>query len=261
MMKTLTQPQLVGMVHLPALPGSPAWDGTPIERIGDLAVADSLVLKEAGFDAAMIQNSLDRPTRLSVDLLTVSMMTAIVQRVRVECAIEIGVNVVKNDGPAAIAIAASTGSRFVRVKCLTGSRYGAEGLYNGCAFDTARIRRDSGTMPAIWADIREPTSRSLVEVELDFDVTNALDQGGADGIVITGVDSASTFALATEVRDLRPEAHLIIGGKVSASNVAQALLLAHTVIIGSALKAFGGFSGRNDRAKAQEIAKAAGRLS
>lgn len=253
------RPQLVGMVHLPALPGSPAWDGTPIGRIGDLAVADALVLKEAGFDAAMIQNSLDRPTRLNVDLLTVSMMTAVIQRVRSECELEMGVNVVKNDGPAAIAIAASTNSRFVRVKCLAGSRFGAEGFYNGCAYETARTRRDSGAMPAIWADVREPTSRALVEFELDFDITNTLDQGGADGIVVTGVDSASTFALAAEVRALRPEAHLIIGGKVSASNVATALQLAGTVIIGSALKAVPGFSGRNNRAKAQEIAKAAGR--
>ena len=37
-------PELVGMVHLPALPGNPAWDGTPLAQIGDAAVADALTL-------------------------------------------------------------------------------------------------------------------------------------------------------------------------------------------------------------------------
>lgn len=256
----LKRPRLVGMVHLPALPGSPAWDGTTIKRIGDLAISDSLVLREAGFDAVMIQNSLDRPTRLSVDLLTVSMMTAIVQRVRSECDLNIGINVVKNDGPAAIAIAASTDSIFVRVKCLTGLRIGAEGLYSGCAFETARIRRDSGAFPAIWADVTEPTSRAIIELELDFEISNALDQGGADGIVITGTDSASTLALAAQAREFRPEAHLIIGGKISASNVALALRLADTVIVGSALKAIPGFTGRIDQDKADALVAAAGQI-
>lgn len=250
-------PRLVGMIHLPALPGSPAWDGTPLTEIAEAALADASNLERAGFDAVLVQNSLDRPTRERIDQLAVGQMTAVTMRLRAEVQLSVGVNVVKNDGPAAVVIAASTGAEFVRVKLLVGTSYSAEGILSGCADETLRTRQASGTRPAIWADIREPTSRPMPGTDLKSAVIDALDFGSADALIVTGADTAETFALAEEARRIRPDAHLVIGGRVDALNVAKALEYANTVIIGSALKAVPGIRGRVDLAAACAIVRAA----
>jgi membrane complex biogenesis BtpA family protein len=245
------------MIHLPALPGSPAWSGAPLAELAAEALADAAVLQQAGFDAVLVQNSLDRPTRERVDGLAIAQMTAIATRLRTEIDLEIGVNIVKNDGPAAVAIAAASGADFVRVKLLTGTTTSAEGVLYGCAHETLSIRRASGVNPLIWADIREPTSRSEAGLSLKSAIVDALDFGSADGVIVTGSDTRETFALAREARQSHPNAHLIIGGRVDAASVAEALDYANTVIIGSALKSVPGIAGRVDFGAASAIVKAA----
>lgn len=249
------------MIHLPALPGSPAWDGTSFADTIRAAVADAETLQEAGFDAVLVQNSLDRPTRERVDQLTVAQLTAVTTLVRSACDLSVGVNVVKNDGPAAVAIAGASGADFVRVKVLTGTVLSAEGILSGCAHATMKMRADSGSRPAIWADVREPTSRPFPESTLQAAVVDAVDFGSADGVIVTGSDTAETLELARRVRQLHPRAQLVIGGRVDAVSIAEALTTADAVIIGSALKAVPGIRGRVDLEAATAIAQAAGSFS
>lgn len=251
-------PRLVGMTHLPALPGSPAWDGTTLLEIIGRAVADARTLQDAGFDAVLVQNSLDRPTRARVDQLTVAQLTAVATAVRAACSLSVGINVVKNDGPSAVAVAAAAAADFVRVKVLTGSVFSAEGMLDGCAYETLTMRARSGARPAIWADVREPTSRPLPESTLKAAVVDALDFGSADGVIVTGADTVETLAMAAEVRRSHPGARLIIGGRVDASSIAAALQTADAVIIGSALKAVPGIRGAVDLHAASAIVEAAG---
>lgn len=253
----MSRPRLVGMIHLPALPGSPAWRGAPLRQLAQEAVADGEALQEAGFDAVLLQNSLDRPTRERVDGLAIAQMTAIAIRLRSAIDLQIGVNVIKNDGPAAVAIAAAADAHFVRVKLLTGTTMSAEGVLYGCAYETLSTRRASGTSPAVWADIREPTSRSEAGLNLSSAIQDALDFGAADAAIVTGADTKETLALASEARRSHPNAHVVIGGRVNAESVADALRCAQTVIIGSALKTIPGIAGRVNMAAAAAIARAA----
>lgn len=246
-------PHLIGMTHLPPMPGSPAWDGTPFPEIVAHGVNDARVLKEAGFDAVLVQNSLDRPTRPTVDALTIAFLTAVAERVRADVGLATGINIVKNDGPAAVAIAAATGAGFVRVKHLTGSSYSAEGVLSGNAFDTMSMRARSGARPDVLADLVEPTSRvsdpaTLVELAVD-----ALDFGMADGVIVTGHDTAETLELTQSLRDSKPAARIVIGGRIDADSVGRALRLADAVIIGSALKTTPGIRGAVDFDAARRI--------
>jgi uncharacterized protein len=254
----MRSPRLVGMIHLPALPGTAAWDGTPQRSIADAARSDAATLQSAGFDAVMVQNSLDRPTRERIDTLGVAQMSSIVTLVHESINIEVGVNVVKNDGPAAMAIAAASGADFVRVKVLTGAVLSAEGVVTGCAGETHRIRTASGAVPSIWADVYEPTSRPLLSDDFDAAVADALDFGLADAVIVTAGTATQTLELARRVRRGRAGAHVVIGGRIDASTVAEALACADTVIIGSALKRVPGIHGRVDFDAARSIIKSAG---
>lgn len=256
-MSSAALPRLVGMVHLPALPGSPAWDGTPVSALIRLALDDVEALAEAGFDGVLVQNSLDRPTRERVDALTVAQLTAVTARIVDRTSMVVGVNVVKNDGPAAVAIAAATGAAFVRVKVLAGTVLSAEGPLSGCGYETMQIRARSGERPAVWADVREPTSRPSPETSLQAAVTDAVDFQSADAVIVTGADTRGTLDLAAEVRRTHPETALVIGGRIDASSVSSALEVADSVIVGSALKAVPGIRGRVDLGRAAAIVEAA----
>lgn len=260
-MTATSPPRLVGMVHLPALPGSPAWDGTPIAALARLALSDAAVLQESGFDGLLVQNSLDRPTRERIDALAVAQLTAVTSQVIGQTSLSVGVNVVKNDGPAAVAIAAATGAAFVRVKALAGTILSAEGALHGCGYDTLQTRARSGERPAIWADVREPTSRPFPGSTLTAAVTDAMDFQSADAVIVTGKDTRETLELAEEVRAVNSDATLIIGGRIDETSIRGALDIADSVIIGSALKAVPGIRGRVDPDKASALANAASRAT
>lgn len=69
-------PRLVGVVHLPALPGSPRA-ASSVAEIAKSAAADARALAAAGYDAIIVENFGDAPFfATKVPAVTVSAMTA-----------------------------------------------------------------------------------------------------------------------------------------------------------------------------------------
>src|SRR5438093_224905 len=74
--------RLIGMVHLPPLPGSPRWDGS-MERAIAVALADARALVDNGMDALIVENYGDAPfTRGRVGAATVAAMAVIAHEIR-----------------------------------------------------------------------------------------------------------------------------------------------------------------------------------
>ena len=111
-------PVLVGMVHLDPLPGAPEFGGD-MDAVVARAEADASVLAEAGFDAVMVENFYDAPfykDRLPPE--TVAGLTRCAMAVRaVAPGLRLGINALRNDGCAALGIAAAVGAEFIRVTC------------------------------------------------------------------------------------------------------------------------------------------------
>ncbi|MCA1789526.1 MAG: BtpA/SgcQ family protein, partial [Thioalkalivibrio sp.] len=145
-------PVLIGMVHLPALPGAPRWAGT-VEDVLDRAVADAAALAKAGFHGVIVENYMDAPFHPgTVPPVTVAAMTRAVSAVVDAVDVPVGVNVLRNDAAAALSIAAVTGAAFIRVNVHTGAMWTDQGLLTGLAHETLRLRRTLGTDVAIFAD-------------------------------------------------------------------------------------------------------------
>src|SRR5262245_40599385 len=117
---------LVGMIHLPPLPGSIGYQGQPFDQIVEQALRDARVLHESGFQATIIQNTHDVPFTATAPPETVAFLSAIGWAVRHELDLPLGVNVLKNDAESALAIAAAVGAVFVRLKVYVGAMLGAE---------------------------------------------------------------------------------------------------------------------------------------
>jgi membrane complex biogenesis BtpA family protein len=254
-------PRLIGMVHLPALPGTPANQGASLEEIVAGAVRDAQTLHRAGFDGVLVQNSLDRPTRERVDAATIAQLTAVCLAVRAAAPLSIGVNIVKNDGPGAVAVAAAVGAEFARVKIHTGGVLSAEGVVRGCSWETMALRDRLGAEVAVWADVYEPTSRPLLADDLLAAAVDAVVFGLADGLIITQPTAAASLAAIRLLREKLPATRMVVGGRVAAGNVAATLSEVDSVIIGSALKRPAGIRGPVVYEAAREIAVAAGGMS
>ena len=128
-------PRIVGVLHLPPLPGS-ARGGTASSMCGiiDAMLRDAEIYREAGIDTVIVENYGDLPfVRDRVDAATTSAMTRVVDAVQREFGLTIGVNVLRNDVLTAVSIAAMTGARFVRANVYVGVMQTESGIIQGCA--------------------------------------------------------------------------------------------------------------------------------
>jgi predicted TIM-barrel enzyme len=169
----------------------------------------------------------------------------------------IGVNVLKNDAPGALAVAAAVGAEFVRLKVYVGAVLGAEGVLAPSSADALRTRQRLGSSTEIWADLFDRTSVPLVPQPLEQIAEWATKFGGASVVIVTGDSWATTLEMARAARRALPDTPVAVGGGVSLANVREALDVADVAIVGSALeeKPFTGpVSASKARALAQEAA-------
>ena len=140
---TGTKKSIIGMVHLPALPGTPLYDAAGgMQHIRDWVRRDLDALQNGGIDAVMFCNENDRPYRLDADAASVAAMADVVASVRDEVSVPFGVNVLW-DPHATLAVAAATQAAFAR-EIFTGAFAGDFGLWVRTAGDTFRYRREIG---------------------------------------------------------------------------------------------------------------------
>src|SRR5436309_8483974 len=131
---------VVGMVHVIALPGAPGYGGS-MRAIVDAALRDARALRDGGCDAIAFENFGDRPFfKDRVPAETVAALTRVVVEVVAEVRMTFGVNVLRNDAASAIAIAAATGAAFIRVNVHTGAMLADQGIIEGRAAETLRMR-------------------------------------------------------------------------------------------------------------------------
>jgi membrane complex biogenesis BtpA family protein len=239
--------RLVGVLHLPPLPGAVNYDGRSVREIAEAAAQDAVLLAEAGFTHVMVQDASDNPQPTLAATGTIASLAVVGARVAQAVDIPLGVVVGHNDGPAAVAIAHAIGARFVRVKVLTGVSAGPSGFIQGCAVEVAAMKRLLGSDMEVWADAHEATSASLAG-SIEWAAAEALSFGGADTIVVTkdsGVDDALTAIAALRER-FGPSVPFVVGGRATVETMPHTILGSDGVIVGSALKDGSGHDARID---------------
>ena len=231
---------IVGMVHLAPLPGAPRWGGS-MAAVLERARADARALADGGVDAILVENFLDAPFYPErVPPETVAAMTVAVAEVARAAPLPVGVNVLRNDVAAALAIAAATGARFVRVNVHTGVMLADQGWLEGRAHETLRLRArltGAGEPIAIRADVLVKHAVPPAALDLAQTARDCWHRGLADGLIVTGEGTgAPTDAARIEaVKAAVPEAPVWVGSGLTAESAPRLLALADGAIVGSAL--------------------------
>ncbi len=250
---------LVGMIHLPALPGSPAA-GRSLPGIVDSALADALELEAAGFDGLMIENFGDAPFRATrVDPHTVACMTVVARAVRAQTRLPIGINVLRNDARAAIAVATVTGAQFVRINVHCGVYATDQGIIEGRADETLRYRAALGSSVAILADVHVKHARPLSTLDIAAAAEETAFRGRADALIVSGSGTGKPTELddVKAVRRAVPDRPLLVGSGADEATIRNLLAVADGVIVGTAIKRDGCTTAPVDPRRARALVAAA----
>lgn len=245
---------LIGVIHLPPLPGSPQWGGD-LAAVRDSAVRDAHAYRAGGIDALIIENYGDVPfKRDAVPPATVAAMAVMIEAVKAEFGATIGINVLRNDGLAALALAAATNARFVRINVLIGAMVTDQGLIEGDAWNVQNAKRNLAPQAEIWADVMVKHATPLGTPRLADLAVDTLHRGGAAALILSGVGTGAPTDPADfeTVRNRLPAAPLIVGSGLTLDSLPSLMAVAQGAIVATSLKT----DGMVDPAKVQALVAA-----
>lgn len=253
-------PKLVGVIHLPALPGSPK-SAHSMAALRDLVRADARCLRDAGYDAIVVENFGDIPFFAgAVPPITVAAMTVCAHVVRDEAKDTfLCINVLRNDAAAALSIAAATAAQAVRINVHTGARVTDQGIVVGQAAETLRLRAALGcTDVRIWADVAVKHSAPLGDRPLEQEVEDTVLRAMANAVLVTGDGTGKKTdpAKLARVRACAKGAPVLVASGATLESLPELAKVCDGVIVGSALRPGGLAGGPIDAGLAEGFARA-----
>jgi uncharacterized protein len=232
---------VIGVVHLPALPGSPEYRGEPIDALVDAALGDAGRYARGGVHGLIVENHGDTPFAKPTDLgpETAAVMAVISDRVRREVGLPLGVNVLANGAHHALAVAQAGGAGFVRVNQWANAYVANEGILEGPAASATRYRAKLHARHVrVFADVHVKHGAHAITADRSLaELTRDLEFFDADAVIVTG-QRTGHGADVGELRTVRAATRLplLVGSGVTEANVGEILSVAGGVIVASALK-------------------------
>ena len=232
---------VIGVIHLPALPGSPGYRGAGTEALLAEALEDARRYARGGVHGLIVENHGDIPFAKPDDLgpETAAVMAVIADRVRREVGLPLGVNVLATGARHALAVAQAAGAGFVRVNQWANAYVANEGILEGPAAAATRYRawlRAEGVR--VFADVHVKHGAHAIVADRSLaELTRDLEFFDADAVIVTGqrTGDAADHAELAIVRGAT-QLPLLVGSGVTVDNVQGILAHADGVIVASALK-------------------------
>lgn len=233
-------PRIVGVIHLPALPGTPrGGSANDIAKVLDFARKDAAAWAEGGADAVMVENFHDVPFHKGpVGPETIAAMTLAVTAVMQESGLPTGVNVLRNDVETAAAIAAMTGASFIRANVYVGAAVTDQGLIEGRADMVQALIKRLDAPVDVWADVDVKHAAQLAPRSLGELAEDAIKRGLASALVVTGSGTGHPTSLddVRAVKSAMPGTPVFVGSGANPDTLPGLLEVADGAIVGSAAK-------------------------
>jgi membrane complex biogenesis BtpA family protein len=236
-----TGPKIIGVIHLPPLPGSPAHGGS-LAAVLDFALRDAKAIQSAGMDGVIVENFGDAPFFADrVPPETIASMAVVAGEVVRSCSLKLGINVLRNDARGALGIAVAVGASFIRVNVHTGVAATDQGIIEGRAAETIRAKSALGTDVAILADIHVKHATLLSQPDIALSAEETAYRGAADGLIVTGATTGRQVDMdqLEKVRLAVPDKPIFVGSGATSDTVAELLRVADGVIVGTAFRPHG----------------------
>ncbi|MFQ5790248.1 MAG: BtpA/SgcQ family protein [Acidobacteriota bacterium] len=256
---------VIGMIHLPPLPGSPNYDGTGIEPVVEWALHDVETYHRGGIDGLIVENMWDHPYFVGEEVPPEEMTAqAVAAREVVKAArVPVGINVIHNGGRVTLSIAVASGASFMRICIFTGARLWDTGeLDHGCA---ARLLRHRKHLHAegvkIFADVDKKHSLPFPGLDLETHMEWS-DYYLADALIVSGrmTGDAPTLDKVRRAKEASRGRPILMGSGTSVENIGEFLRFADGAIVGTALKVDGCGENPVDLARVERYMEAVERV-
>jgi membrane complex biogenesis BtpA family protein len=235
---------LLGVVHLRPLPSSRGHRG--MDDLLTAAVADARAYAAGGFDGLVVENFGDAPFHkgTAADPVPPDVVAGIAvaaAAVRDATGLPVAINCLRNDGMAALGVAAVVDARWVRVNVLAGAYVTDQGVVEGEAARLAdyrtRLRRDV----VLLADYLVKHAAPLAPVDVAAGARDLAERSGADGLVLSGARTGAPVdvTLLDTVRAVVGAFPIWLGSGLGVDNAAQLWSRCDGAIVGSSCKVDG----------------------
>ncbi len=236
-----TDKVLIGMIHCPAFPGSPRYQGADMESVYDACMKDAEALIEGGMHGLIIENHGDIPFSKPEDMgpETSAFMAVVTDRIARATGVPLGINVLANAPIPAFAIAMAGSAKFIRVNQWANAYVANEGFMEGRAGEALRYRSLlRAEHIKVFADSHvKHGSHAIVADRSIQELTRDLAFFDADAVIATGQRTGTT-ATIEEIEEIGSATHLplLVGSGVDKDNVVEILKRTNGVIVASSLK-------------------------
>ncbi|HTL71788.1 MAG TPA: BtpA/SgcQ family protein [bacterium] len=230
---------VIGMIHLAALPGTPASELT-LAQIEKLAVHEAKLLRDAGVHGLMIENMHDTPyLRERVGPEIVAAMAILGRAVKETAKLPCGVQVLAGANLEAMAVAHAAGLDFIRAEGFAFAHVADEGIIQSSAAELLRFRRSIGADAVqVWTDVKKKHSSHAITADVDIGETaHAVEFMRGDAVIVTGLVTGDA-PQAADVIAVKQKTRLpvYLGSGVTAANLEQFFPAADGFIVGSEFK-------------------------
>lgn len=233
-MRPLPRAALVAALHLPPSLSYASFPGTSDALA--LALGDMKAALEAGADAILLENELDKPHTLVVSKAQVAWLARVCTELRARTEVPVGINVQRIDWEATLALAAACDLDFVRLDVFV-DRVRMQGEVVEIVPAQVRALRDAlGGEYELFTDVHVKHAELLDALTLGESVARALDEG-ASGVIISGMRTghAPSEADLAEARRHARGRPVIIGSGLTEGNASSLAAHADMAIVGTSL--------------------------
>ncbi|PIQ24216.1 phosphorybosylanthranilate isomerase [bacterium (Candidatus Blackallbacteria) CG17_big_fil_post_rev_8_21_14_2_50_48_46] len=187
---------VIACIHLQPLPGAPAYRGD-MKAVYETALQEVEIFKQQGVDGLIVENFRDAPfypEQLPAE--TVAALAAVSREIVKASGLPVGVNALRNDAPAAVAIATAAEAHFIRVNVHLGAVIADQGLIQGNAHLSLRLRAQLHSRVMIVADVGVKHAAPLAPRGLAAEAHELAERGKVDGLIVSGAFTGAETALS-----------------------------------------------------------------
>ena len=263
-MRFASKKPVIAMIHVGALPGTPAAS-SDLRAIEADALREAKLYRAAGVHGLMMENMHDTPyLRGEVGPEIVAAMAIIARAVKDASGLPCGVQVLAGANLEAMAVAHTAGLDFIRAEGFAFAHVADEGLIQSSAAKLLRYRSQIGAQHVqVWADVKKKHSSHAITADVDIGATaEAVEFMRGDAVIVTGSVTGDAPQLG-DITDAKRHCRLplYLGSGVTAENLPTFYDAADGFIVGSYFKADGRWANAVDARRVKRFMAAHAKLS
>uniref|UniRef100_A0AC34REI0 BtpA family membrane complex biogenesis protein n=1 Tax=Panagrolaimus sp. JU765 TaxID=591449 RepID=A0AC34REI0_9BILA len=237
-----TRPLVFGMIHVPALPGTPLSSKT-VAEINKIVEEEARIYSKTKIDGIILENMHDVPYSMKITPEVISTMTKFCSTAKTVFESNkkpglFGIQILAGGNSEALAVALASDFDFIRAESFVFAHVADEGYMDACAGELLRYRRRIGADKiAVLTDIKKKHSSHAITADLSIsEVAHAAEFFLADGVIVTGTATGKPANIA-ELQEVKKSTKLpvFIGSGLTADNLAS-FATADGFIVGSHFK-------------------------